>query len=166
MYKAIILSFFLIISSVSAINAQDRDIDVRIGVGISGFKTESNLLNMTEYELNVKWTDYFTVAPSIVLNHGDDWDLDQANFFQANLNAFGSPFRNNRQNDFRIGGGLSFYKLNQVGSATRSAFGLSIIVEDSYMLSDRFFIGIKAFIQPYFDKDMNTGILLKAGFNL
>ncbi|RNC66106.1 hypothetical protein [Proteiniphilum sp. X52] len=169
MNKLIIISLSLFLLSVPHIEAQsgDRDMDVRVGLGIGNLKKESDLLLLSEYELNVKWSDYFTIAPSIMLNHGGNSDADLADFFQVNLNAFGSPLRNDRRNDFRIGGGLSFYRLNKGGFyATRSAFGLNLIIEDSYMIKDRFFIGVKALIQPYFNKDFNSGVFLKAGINL
>lgn len=170
MYRIIIISLLAIFLSIPEMNAQsgDRDLDVRVGIGISDFKKESESLVLSEYELNIKWTDYFTVAPSIVLNHNNNsFNSDFANFFQANLNAFGSPFRNDRRNEFRIGGGLSFYKLNGgTSSATKSSFGVNLILENRYMIKERFFIGIKAFIQPYLNKELNSGILLKAGINL
>lgn len=169
MNKQIILYLLLVLSSIFVMNAQtgDRDIDLRFGLGTSNFKNGNNLLLLSEYELNAKLTDYFTIAPSIILNHDSDSDFELPDFFQANLNAFVSPFRNNRRNDFRMGSGLSFYRLNKGASyATRSAFGLNLILENTYMINDRFVIGIKAFIQPYLNKDINYGILLKAGINL
>ncbi len=169
MQKQIIVFFFLILSAVSTVNAQlgDRDVDIRFGVGTSKFKGESDYLFLTEYELNAKLSDYFTVAPSILLNHTDNIDIESADFFQANLNAFGSPSRNDRRNDFRMGGGLSFYRLNKGGnSATRSALGLNFVLENTYMINDFFLIGIKVFMQPYFNKDINYGTFLKIGINL
>ena len=119
---------------------------------------------LSEYELDAKLSDYFTVAPSIVLNVVDKWKSDSEKLFQANMNVFLSPFRNNRRNDFRVGSGLSFYKFNQ--PVIRSAFGFNLIVEDSYSINDRFFIGVKAFMQPYFNRESSSGVLLKAGINL
>ena len=165
----ILITLLLAIFSFSAINAQsgDKDLDIRAGLGMSKFKSGGGLLTISEYELNVKWTDYFTVSPSIVLNHNGSLDTELATFFQANLNVFGSLFRNDRKNDFRIGSGLSFYKLNRgTAYASNNSFGLNFIVEDRYMISERFFIGVKAFIQPYFDKEIHSGIILKAGINL
>lgn len=169
MKKLIFVTLFLILFANLATNAQngDRDIDVRLGVGVSKFHAESDLLLLSEYELNAKLSDYFTLAPSILLHHSNHYDTDITNFFQANLNAFGSPFRNNRQTDFRMGGGLSFYRLNRGGAyATHSAFGLNLILENSYMVNERFFIGVKAFVQPYLNNNINYSILLKAGINL
>ncbi|SRR5690554_571681 len=169
MQKQIIISLFLILFTVMAVNAQmgEKDADIRVGLGVSQFKGEEGLLLLSEYELNAKLSDYFTIAPSIILEHDANLDIESANFFQANLNAFGSPSRNDRQNDFRMGGGLSFYRLSQRGDyATRSALGLNLMLENTYTFNDFFLIGIKAFIQPYFNRDIHYGAFLKVGINL
>lgn len=165
MCKRVII-FAVILFFTLNINAQegDRDIDLRVGLGFLKLKEGNALLAASEYEFNAKLSDYFTVAPSIALSIADKSMGDSEKLFQANLNAFVSPFRNNRRNDFRIGGGLSFYKFNQ--PAIRSAFGVNLIIEDSYMINNRFFIGAKAFMQPYFNKQLSYGILLKVGVNL
>jgi hypothetical protein len=166
MCRKIIVSLCLIICPVLAVNTQgrDSDTDLRIGLGFSTLKQGNVFLVLSEYELDAKLSDYFTVAPSIVLNVVDKWKSDSEKLFQANMNVFLSPFRNNRRNDFRIGSGLSFYKFNQ--PVIRSAFGFNLIVEDSYSINDRFFIGVKAFMQPYFNRESSSGVLLKAGINL
>lgn len=165
MRKKVAIFAFILIYTLSG-NAQegDRDIDLRAGLSFLKLKEGNVFLAPVELELNAKLSDYFSIAPSVAFNINDKTPSNSEKIFQANLNAFVSPFQNNRRNDFRVGSGLSFYKYSE--PAVRSAFGVNLIIEDSYMINDRFFIGVKAFIQPYFNKQISSGISLKAGINL
>lgn len=166
MNKKNILSL-IVIFTVSAVNAQTADsvFDLRAGLGVSKLEQSNIWMFVNEYEFNAKLTNHIAIAPSLVFNIKDHSGLSEPVFFQADINAFLSPFRNNRRNDFRVGGGLGFYKLSGEGYAARSAFGFNLIIENTFMINDLFFIGAKAFMQPYFNKESSSGVLLKAGVN-
>lgn len=146
----------------------DRDFDVRFGLGLSNMKTDNAFILMSEYELNFKFTDYVIFGPSVVLGyHSKKSHADLPNFYQLNLNAFVSPFRNNRKNEFRIGTGLNGYMIDEWSNyETRRAIGFNLILEDRYMINERLFVGAKLFAQPYLNGNWNSGVVLKFGVNL
>ena len=48
----------------------------------------------------------------------------------------------------------------------RNSFGLNVIIENSYLLTDKFLVGLKLFTQPYSNGDINTGAMLKIGLRI
>lgn len=85
MCRKIIVSLCLIICPVFVVNTQarDSDTDLRIGLGFSTLKQGNVFLVLSEYELDAKLSDYFTVAPSIVLSVADKWKSDsEKNYFK------------------------------------------------------------------------------------
>jgi hypothetical protein len=48
----------------------------------------------------------------------------------------------------------------------RTSSGINIIIEDTYSISEKYLLGLKLFTQPYFNGDLNSGILLKFGMKL
>lgn len=170
MDKKFTLPLFIVLCALSnlrpaAAQYGDRDIDLRAGLGISHLRQENCLLILEELEFNAELTDYLAIAPSLMLTSEGKAEEILPDFFQANLNLFLSPFGNKRRNDFRIGSGLSFYKRGYPNTA-RSAFGINLVLEDTFMLTNRFFIGFKALFQPYFNSNIHSGFLLKAGIDL
>ena len=80
----------------------------------------------------------------------------------------------------RFGGGLSYYKYNgttlvrstivngetvaiKYENEKRSSFGFNMIIEMSYLISNKFLTGVELFTQPYFN-DINSGIMFTGGF--
>jgi hypothetical protein len=100
------------------------------------------------------------------------------------MNMFYSPFKNNLGNDFRLGAGLSYYSVDEgigstapndpervtnvtlLGHNKRKAMGINLIVENTVALTPRLLFGIKVFSQPYFNGDINSGVMLKLGLRL
>lgn len=166
MNKKTILFLLVVLFSTLGIKAQsgDRDFDSRFGLGLFNMKTDNAFILMSEYELNFKFTDYLAFGPSAVLGyHNKTSHVDLPNFYQLNLNAFVSPFGNNSKNEFRIGAGVNGYMIDEWSNyETRRAIGLNFILEDRYMIKERFFVGIK----PYFNGNLNSGVVLKFGINL
>ena len=88
------------------------------------------------------------------------------------------------KNDIRIGAGLSLIDVSYAAAVSKSydsngnltgtnyefykrdSFGINFILENSYDISHKFLIGLKLFTQPYFNGDINSGILLKTGLRL
>lgn len=133
-----------------------------------------------ENELGYKLNRHISSALSLQFGRSNSGVWETTSFTQGNLNAFYSPFGNNRKNDLRIGGGTSYYGITDVYLTSayyennvlidqdfaiemRRSWGYNIIIENIYALSNRFDIGIKLFTQSYFNGDMNTGLLFKVG---
>ena len=172
--------FFISISGIYSQNAISK-FDYRVGSGISLVGSGDVLLFNFENELNYKLNKYFTSSIGIKLGKGlKDYYHPVANFVQGNCNLYLSPFNNERNLDIRFGGGLSYYKYNgttlarstiTVNGTTiaiyknkkRSSFGFNMIIEMSYLISNKFLIGIELFTQPYFN-DINSGVMLAVGF--
>ena len=184
MYKKVILSLVLLLFCLN-IGAQNnpKKIDLRFGMGASLLGTGDVTVGMYEAELNRKFSSYFAVGTSLAFGRSSSGEYNHASFEQGNINFFISPFRNNRRNDFRIGTGMSYYDVSEThwtaqyytdgiisdvvtDTKKRNSFGFNLILENTHMVNERFFLGIKVFTQPYRNGDINSGILLKAGVNL
>jgi hypothetical protein len=157
--------------------------DLRLGVGMSLLGTGDMRAVMVENEANFQLGRYFTFAGGLGYAKSNQGVRRQASFFQLNANIFLSPFTNLRKNDFRLGGGLSWYSVSDVFESSRTflngqiedidyslsnrtSFGFNIILEHTYSISEKHLIGFKAFTQPYLNGDMNSGIMLKVGYRL
>lgn len=161
-------------------NAQGnhKRIDLRFGAGTTRLGS-NRYVGTTEMEINRKFTPYWAVGVSLAYGRNVSDQFRHTSFEQSNVNFFISPFRNNRKNDFRMGAGLSYYDMAEAfatgmlynpleiryDSYKTNSFGFNLIIENSYMLNGRFFIGIKASAQPYLNKGVNYGATLKAGVN-
>ena len=161
----------------------DRKFDLRMGMGYlflgSGDYSGVNFEN----EFNYRISEYFTAAASVSMGRSTNGAFDgTASFIGGNLNIFLSPFRNNRFNDFRIGGGFSFYNIADVyvsgiyyddgaeykdyTSTNETTVGGSVIIEDTFNINNRFLIGMKVLMQPYANGDINSGVMVKFGVKL
>lgn len=184
MNKKILLIFFVLSAAIST-NAQieGKRIDIRFGLGASLLGTGDVVVDMYEAELNRKFSRYFTFAVTSAFGKGGEGEFNTSAFVQSNVNAFISPFRNNRRNDFSIGVGLSFFDVSgtylqwasyengilkdyEIATSKRQTFGGNLIIENTYSVTERFLLGIKVFTQPYINGDINSGILLKFGVTL
>jgi hypothetical protein len=176
----------ILLIGTTQIVAQKRigKMDWRFGTGISLLGTGDMRTINFENEINYKYNQYF--ANSISLNCGRSiFGLYESSFFiQGNLNIYISPFGNDNKNDLRFGTGLSYYNISDNYEqipvydnngqlihadhefSNRNAIGFNIIVESSHMITERFMMGLKFFVQPYLNGDINTGILLRLGFKL
>jgi len=157
--------------------------DFRLGTGISLMGTGDLFTFNYENELNLKLNKFFTSSFSINLGRSNYGVEETASFVQGNVNLFISPFNNKRRFDFRVGTGLTYFSVAQVYVSSRywengvlvdidhqfinrNATGFNIIMETSYLFTDKFLAGFKLFIQPYFNGDINSGIMLKCGFKI
>ncbi len=177
----------LLITSPIALFAQSQQpvskIDLRLGTGTSFLGTGDLQTIMLENELNIKLNQYFTLSEGISFGKSDDGIKQQASFFQFNSNVYFSPFKNGNKNDLRIGTGLSLHAIQDLRQSFAvyknqelvyseytfekwNTIGLNLIIEHAYTLNDKIIIGLKLFTQPYFNGDINSGILLKVGHKI
>lgn len=176
---------FILFIIVTQLNAQDanKKLDFKFGVGKSLLGTGDMRTINFENEINYKINNYFSSSFTLNFGYSDYGVFKTSTYFQGNLNVFISPFKNNKKNDFRIGTGLSIMNvfdsyyiphddgvvLNQSSAYyfdKRNSSGLNIIIEDTYSFKGKYLIGLKLYSQPYFNGDLNTGILLKIGLKL
>lgn len=164
-------------------NAQTKDkrVDIRLGAGMTYIDKNSSISTF-EVETNRKLSSYFAVGASLAFGRDAADKFNMTSFEKVQLNLFVSPFKNNRRNDFRIGAGIGYFDIagyqatgmqfdaeaTKHHSYKNSSFGFNFSVENSYMLTNRFFIGIKAFAEPYLKETINTnyGAILKLGVKL
>ena len=182
MKKLIIAAAILLSMDANAQRVQPR-FDFRFGVGTSFLSTGDIATTMLENELNYFINNFLATSISIGYGRSNEGVFETASFFQGNLNIYLSPFKNNKRNDFRIGTGLSYinvsdaylvsadysngvvidedYKFDKVNS-----IGMSIILENTYSIREKFLVGLKLFTQPYENGDMNSGVLVKLGLKI
>ena len=177
--------FIIVIAfSLPAIGQEKSNkLDLRLGAGISLLGSGDMVAFNYENEINYKLNQYFTSSLSINLGRSNWGVAEMASFTQGNLNVFISPFKNNNRFDLRLGTGLTYYNVSDayrlssiivngeiVGDTylldNRNSFGYNVIIENSYLLNNKFLIGLKLFSQPYFNGDINSGLLLKLGLKI
>lgn len=165
MNKKLTTSLFVILLANSVIYAQSGDVemDLRLGLGMVSFQPELHTTLAIEAELNKKLTPYFTVAPSFIYDNTNEETGKDDGLLQLNLNGFVSPFRNNRRNDFRLGGGIGYSFLTVNRYQNRNSLGFNIIVENSFSITEKYFIGIKGYAQHFINRGNAWGLMLKVG---
>ena len=47
-----------------------------------------------------------------------------------------------------------------------NSLGFNIIIENSYLITDKFLVGLKLFTQPYNNGDINSGLMSKCGLKI
>ncbi|MEM8526311.1 MAG: hypothetical protein AAGG68_16840 [Bacteroidota bacterium] len=177
-------NFFLLIIvyfAINTANAQEisSQFDYRLGTGISLLGTGDMRTLMVENELNYKFNWYLATSVSLAYAKSNSGVFEASSFFQGNLNFYLSPFKNDGKGDFRIGAGLSTYDVSdtrifrtenspegffvEYAYDERQAVGANILLEYTRTLGEKWLLGIKSFTQPYFNGDINSGILLKVG---
>ncbi len=163
-------------------NFGDR-LDFRVGAGVSLQGTGDMTMLNYENELNCTMNRYFTLAGSVNFGRSINGVFGDGSSSQGNIMLFFSPFKNTRRFDFRFGPGLGFQKysysyqewaryengvlvderfsVNKVRS-----FGPSLTFEGTYMLNDLYMLGAKIYTKPFFDDNIDSGIMIKFGRRL
>lgn len=170
--KTNLIVTFVLILFVLQVSGQEmmNKFDLRLGAGISLLGSGDMLTFNYENELNYQLNQYFTGALSVNLGRSNLGVGQSASFTQGNLNIFISPFKNSKQIDFRLGTGITYYHVSDVDFNyefdKRNAIGFNIIIENTYLFTDKWLAGLKLFTQPYANGDINTGVVLKLGMKL
>ncbi len=180
--RTFMLIIFMLIINLFAQTDYER-FDIRIGIGSSLLGTGDVPTVVLENELNYRMNDFFSASASLSLARGDRENAQFASYEQSNLNIFISPFRNNRQHDFRIGTGLTVYKVSDnfliredftqgpevvrtYEPDQRTSSGFNMIIEHGYHFNQHYLLGTKLFFQRYQNRDTNFGLIFKFGFSL
>jgi hypothetical protein len=184
-FKSTIAVILITLFSLPVMGQQKKKttpIDIRVGVGYSILGSGDILTFNYINELNYKLNPYFTTSFSMGLGRSLKDGAHTASYTQGNLNIFLSPFKNNKRNDFRIGAGLTYYGISgsdnvgfyyENGASydhydiySRRSSGFNVIFEDSFLVTQKILVGVKLYSQPYFNGDINTGVLIKMGLKL
>jgi len=181
--KNVIIFFLLLISIATNAQTTKSKIDYRFGIGSSFLKSGDMRGVIFENEINYAMNNFIAAGLSIGYGKSYIGVYKLASFIEGNANVYFSPFKNKNRNDFRLGTGFSYCTVSDAyissalyGSAgliyadyefdLRTTFGLNIIIEDTYMITDKFLLGLKLITQSYFNGDINSGIMLKVGMKI
>ena len=181
--KTIALISFIFITLQVIAQENNNKLDLRLGTGVSLLGSGDMTTFNYENELNLRLNQYFTSSISINFGRSNNGVSKTASFVQGNINIFVSPFKNIKRFDFRLGTGLTYYNISYVYESSRQyengilvdvdyefdnhkALGFNIIIENTYLLTDKFLVGVKLFTQPYINGDINSGIMLKFGLKI
>lgn len=158
-------------------------VDLKFGLGYALAGTGDMRVVMFENELTKKWHRLFSNSLALNFGYSNNGVNENTTVVQANLNLFLSPFGNDKRNNFKIGGGLSYAFTNDVRIIAerfengvsvdrdtqideRRALGANAILENETMVGKRYLIGLKAIVQPYFNGDITSGFFVKFGLKL
>ncbi len=183
--KILFFTFFFVSFSMfvrAQQQTETRKFDFRLGFGVTILGTGDIITCNFENELNYKISRYFASSASLNIGKSGLGQAEQASasFVQGNLNLYISPFRNDKRNDFRLGGGISVYNISDYTVSyywdpvsqknntvflndKRTAFGFNMVAEYSYRFSKKFLFGVLLFSQPYLNGDINSGGMVKFG---
>ncbi len=171
----------IILATVVSLNAFSQDLrdkfDFRLGVGVMNFPSERDGSSMLEYELNYQINTLLAASASLNLGREDGYS-----YHQWNLNLFVTPFKKKQWQTLRLGMGIashkatrsieiftSFYSTNYIHNQTiyipykETVLGHNIILEKTFPIREKWLLGIKAFTQFYWNRDLNYGFLAKVG---
>ncbi len=179
--KKVIFAIVILFSISAKAQTTKPRLDFRFGVGHSLLGSGDYRTIMFENEVNYFVNNYFSASGSLGYGKSDPNDQRSASFLQQGLTLHVSPLKNTRRNDFRIGLGLSrmstsshrvgasrlengVWNQEKVFERSRS-FGGNLQIENTYAITSKIKISAKMFTQPYFNGDINSGILVKAGLN-
>jgi hypothetical protein len=181
MKTKIIICLLAILFSVQAFGQEKvRKLDFRLGAGVSLLGTGDMVTLNFENELNFKLNKYFSTSVSLNLGRSNRGVFETASFTQGNLNVFLSPFKNTGRFDFRLGPGFTYYNISDAYISSqvwkngvlidtnykfdnRNSYGYNLIIEGTFLITERFLLGVKLFTQPYHNGDINSGALVKVG---
>ncbi len=174
MKKTIIslLTFTLLLN----LNAQQtkNKFDFKFGTGI-GFMGSGDMVALGfENDINYKINDYFSTG--ILLNYGkSDLGVDiHSDYIMGGLNIFFSPFKNNKNNNFKIGTGYSFLNFTNIYEKSwdsvngfeysyrkQNTGGFNLILEDEQIICKKYIIGGKLFLNGKISGSNMVGGLIK-----
>ena len=194
MNKTVLILVIALISTINLLAQQDSTVspivkkdysnkfDLKIGSGFGFMGFGDVVVVCFENEFNYKINKYLTAAISFgfgrsIGNGSGEWKVHN-DYLSGSINAFVSPFRNNRRNNFRVGGGYTY--INEASSyvsgiqsypeydirytmANQSSHCFNVIIEDEFKITKRLIIGAKLFLTGNIDSAVILGGLIKFG---
>lgn len=179
--KKLTTTFFIILAVSNAMFSQinPHKFDIKLGAG-TGFMGGGDIMAMCfENELTYKFNPYLSSSFNVGIGRTFVSIKEHNDYLLGGLNVFVSPFKNNGRNNFKIGGGFNL--INETNTyapsslnidkypkgiynsgfehRTNSVAAFSAIIENEYMITSRFLIGIKGFITG----SVNDGGIISGG---
>lgn len=154
--------------------------EFRLGLGPSLLGTGDMRCLAIENEYNYRLNSYFKIGAALQSGNSENGAFIHSNFRQAGIHLYLSPFKNTGEGDFRMGTGLNYYRVYNVYASSTTfvngvivdetivresekSAGVTIQMEYSRMVTSVLSLGLKAYSNPYFNGDIQSGILLRAG---
>jgi hypothetical protein len=133
--------------------------DFKFGTG-AGFMGDGDMLTLSfENELNYKINKYLGASVSLGYGKSDTGVNLHADYLMGSANVFFSPFTNRKNNNLKIGGGVSFFNSTSVYMNYYDSYGgfnylysqierngFNVIIEDEQQIGSRFLVGGKLFM--------------------
>lgn len=175
--------FYLIIVisilTISALSSQNSKFSYHLNTGW-GFLGDGDLPALSlENELTYNIDHYFSTSVILGIGRNLVTEHAQSDYLLGSLDLYISPFKNNRRNNFKLGGGYSYIDISNTyvivryyDNGTKYDFydyytnrqhAFNITVEDEFKINSRYMVGIKAYIIG--NKDQG-GILSGFSFKL
>ena len=171
-----ILFIVLIIYLPANANEKLSGYDIRFGAGFTSLGTDDMGMDSEEIEINSTVNKHWAGSLSIAFGRNRPKETSIGKYVQGNFSIFFSPFDNEGTWDGRIGFGLTYWDLNytfysyswvtgqpqekQAHPGSSNALGYNIIVENSWMVTNRVLLGFKVYLQQYFDDHNHLGLLM------
>jgi len=183
--KKTVLTIFTLIASISlTAQVNTHKLDYTLGSGFGFMGSGDVMATCFENELNYKLNRYLSTSISLGIGRTLKDVKSHNDYMLGSLNLFISPFKNNRLNNFKIGGGYTL--INETASystydidysegtynpdfnyLTRMVNGFSLILEDEYMINSRFLVGGKLFVTGGIEEGgIVSGGMIKLGILL
>ncbi|KXK36393.1 MAG: hypothetical protein J5I52_03650 [Saprospiraceae bacterium] len=178
----------IFIMPLCTIHAQENlsKVDYKLGIGGGLMGLGDGLVMSIENEVSYKFTPYISASCFVNLGQGGYIDnakplpnQSQGNYFLGGVNLLFSPFKNNKINNFKIGGGAGYYhgsntyisqwdsKGNYVIDVVNDRnIGFNIVIENDYAINEKFLIGAKLYTNGVRSGANITGALIRLGIML
>ncbi|MCK5789105.1 MAG: hypothetical protein KAH32_08900 [Chlamydiia bacterium] len=150
--KNLIFSILLFTTLHSFAQDETGKFDFKFGVG-STFLGSGDIVTISfRNELNYRINNYFSSSVKLGYGKGDNCGIQS--YVSGDIDVFISPFRNNRNGDFRIGVGLSYIHMtenkcyNQEPSLfydivdKKGGLGANLIIDYSYAIKGKYIVGL------------------------
>lgn len=180
------LTILLILSSSFLAFSQSTTskFDIRIGIGKKSAGVDDYFINTLENEVNYSLNQFFTIGAGLDIGYRNYFEARHgASFTQGFLNMFYSPFTNAKRFDFRVGTGLNYNRLTNYWRSgatwiddvleseryvfeTNKYYGVNLIIENSYLITNNWLVGIKLLLIHNNNRDINAGIFIKTGIKI
>lgn len=162
--------------------SQDSTItsDLRTGLGTSFLGSGDYLAVNLSGEYNFYHNLKRSSAISMIMGKSNDEGRSKTSYFQLNANTYYSPFKRKDTKDFRIGTGLTAYRINELTvfseryennilvdrdyrASSKGSLGISFLIEKSYKISNNSLLAWSIYTQSFFNGDLINGIAIKYG---
>lgn len=182
--KLTVMLFFCFLSGFMFAQTTENKTWLRLGSGVSLLGTGDLKIHHFDMELHYKFNRFLAVNSSFTYGYGfNNYSSPVTNMHKGNLNFLFAPFSYDRNYQLEIGGGLTYHHVSSMAVTRRRyvngeiveieyqhelyrSFGYNMILENSFRINEKYRLGLKIFITPYFNGDIHSGLELKCGIKL